>query len=471
MQTFMDKDFLLNTPTARKLFHEVAAKCPIIDYHCHIVPQQIWDDIRYENITQVWLGADHYKWRLMRCAGVEEKYITGDASDYEKFCKWAEVVGKAVGNPLYHWSHLELQRFFDYHGALSAKTADEVWNICNAKLQSEGYSARGLIAKSNVDTLCTTDDPIDSLEYHKLLAEDKSFKTTVLPAWRPDKAVNIEKPDFMAYIGKLAAAAEMEIKTFADVKEALAKRIAFFHENNCRLSDHGLDYVTYKPASDEVIEGIFAKKAAGETLTDLEVAQYKTACLMFSAEQYKKLGWTMQLHYGCRRDNNLTNKVKLGPDTGFDTINNYAPLDELAGFLGAVEAEGNLPQTIIYSLNPADNQVIDTLCGCFQNSEAVSKMQHGSAWWFNDTFQGMTDQLTSLANLGYLAGFVGMLTDSRSFLSYPRHEYFRRILCRLIGGWVEEGLFTSDMDVLTEIISGVSYYNAKRYFHFAEKQC
>ena len=471
MQAFMDKDFLLNTDTARKLYHDVAAKCPIIDYHCHLNPQQIWDDIRYENITQVWLGGDHYKWRLMRCAGVDEKYITGDASDYEKFCKWAEVVGKAVGNPLYHWSHLELQRYFGYHGTLSAKTADEVWNICNAKLQSEGYSARGLITMSNVDTVCTTDDPIDSLEYHKLLAADKSFTTTVLPAWRPDKAVNIEKPDFMDYMAKLAKAAEMDVKSFADVKEAMVKRMAFFHENNCRLSDHGLNYVVYEPASEEDVEAIFAKKAAGQALTEQEVAQYKTACLLFFAEQYKKLGWTMQLHYGCRRDNNLTQYAKLGPDTGYDTINNYAPVDQMAAFLGAVEAQGNLPQTILYSLNPADNQAIDTLCGCFQNSEAVSKVQHGSAWWFNDHFQGMMDQMTSLANLGYLAGFVGMLTDSRSFLSYPRHEYFRRILCRLLGNWVEEGMFPADMELLSDIVRGVSYENAKKYFHFTEKQC
>jgi len=469
MQAFMDKDFLLNTETARVLYHDYAAKCPIIDYHCHLAPQQIWDDVRYETITQVWLGGDHYKWRLMRCAGVDEYYITGGASDYEKFCKWAEVVGKGIGNPLYHWTHLELQRFFGYNGVLSAKTADEVWNLCNEKLAQAGYSARGLIEMSNVETICTTDDPIDDLHWHQLLLKDESFKVNVLPAWRPDKAVNIEKPDFMDYIAKLAAAAEMEIKSFADVKAALAKRMEYFHANNCRLSDHGLNYVVYEPASDEAVEEIFAKKAAGETLTEREVAQYKTACMIFCGEMYKKLDWTMQLHYGCRRDNNQRQYAKLGPDTGYDTINNFAPVDQMAAYLGEVEVKCGLPRTILYSLNPADDQAIDTLCGCFQGSEAVSKIQHGSAWWFNDHFEGMTNQLKSLASLGYLAGFVGMLTDSRSFLSYPRHEYFRRILCRLIGEWVEDGRFPQDYDILGEIVTGISCVNARNYFQFPTK--
>lgn len=465
----MDKDFLLSTDVAKKLYHEYAAKCPIIDYHCHISPKQIWDDMRFENITQVWLGGDHYKWRLMRCAGVDEKYITGDASDYEKFCKWAEVIGKGIGNPLYHWTHLELQRFFGYYGVLSAKTADEVWNLANAKLAEAGYTTRGLINMSNVETICTTDDPIDTLEWHQKLRADASFKTNVLPAWRPDKVVNIEKPDFMAYIAKLSDAANMVITCFADVKAALEKRMAYFHENGCRLSDHGLNYVVYDPADEETIENIFAKKASGQEVTEKEVAQYKTACMLFFAAQYKKLDWTMQLHYGCRRDNNMRQYGILGPDTGYDTINNYAPVDQMAGFLGAVEMASGLPRTILYSLNPADDQAIDTLCGCFQGPEAVGKLQHGSAWWFNDHFVGMTNQLTSLANLGYLAGFVGMLTDSRSFLSYPRHEYFRRILCRLLGEWVEDGRFPADYDILGEIVTGISCDNARKYFAFPTK--
>ncbi len=470
MQAFMDKDFLLSTETARTLYHEVAAKCPIIDYHCHLNPREIWEDVKYENITQVWLGGDHYKWRLMRCAGVPEKYITGkDTTDYEKFCKWAEVIGKAIGNPLYHWSHLELRSYFGYQGALSAKTADEVWNLCKEKLQSEGYTARGLIAMSNVETVCTTDDPIDSLEYHQKLAADETMKTVVLPAWRPDKAINQEKPDYLDYLAKLAAVSGVEIKTFADWKKAIAIRMDFFAANKCCLSDHGLAYVPYVPATEEEVETLFAKRLGGTILNVEEDAKFKTACMLFCGKQYKERNWTMQLHYGVRRDNNLNQYAKLGPDTGYDCIGDNAPAGQLAGLLGALDADNALPQTIIYSLNPNDNAAIDTICGCFQNDEAVSKVQHGSGWWFNDHFQGMTDQLTSLANLGYLAGFVGMLTDSRSFLSYPRHEYFRRILCRLLGEWVEDGRFPCDMELLSEIVSGISYYNAKKYFHFAEK--
>lgn len=469
MQAFMDKDFLLSTSTARTLYHDVASKCPIIDYHCHISPREIYEDLHYKTITQVWLGGDHYKWRLMRAAGVDEKFITGDASDYDKFLKWAEVLGKGIGNPLYHWSHLELRRFFGYEGALSLKTADEVWNLCNEKLHRADFGVRGLINMSNVETICTTDDPIDSLEWHQKLAADASFKTAVLPAWRPDKAMNLEKPDYLDYLAKLTSASGVDIKTFADLKAALKIRMDYFTKNNCCLSDHALNYVMYAPASDEQIEAIFAKRMAGEAVTASEEAIFKTAFMLFVARQYKAMNWTMQLHYGCRRDNNHTMYGKLGPDTGYDCIDNYAPSSQTSAFLGALEETGDLPQTVLYSLNPNDNEAIDTICGCFQSDEAVSKVQHGSAWWFNDHFQGMTDQLTSLASIGYLAGFVGMLTDSRSFLSYPRHEYFRRILCRLLGSWVEEGMYPNDFELLSEIVRGVSYENAKNYFHFASK--
>ncbi|MDO4483553.1 MAG: glucuronate isomerase [Clostridia bacterium] len=468
---FMDKDFLLNTPTARKLYHEVAAACPIIDYHCHINPREIYEDRRYDNIFQVWLGGDHYKWRLMRCAGVDEKYITGDAPEHDKFLKWAEVIGKGIGNPLYHWTHLELRNFFGYQGLLNKDTAEEVWNLCNAKLQEANMSVRGLIEQSNVELICTTDDPIDTLEWHQKLAADKTIKTQVLPAWRPDKAMNIEKPDFADYIAKLAAVSGIAINTWEDLKAALVNRMDYFTANGCCLSDHGVNYVTYNPAAtDEKADEILRKRLAGGDVDALEVELFKTQFMVFIGAEYAKCNWTMQLHYGCRRDNNEIMYGKLGPDTGYDCINNFAPVDQLAGYLNALAKNGNLPKTIIYSLNPGDDQAIDTICGCFQSSEAVSKVQHGSAWWFNDNFTGMTNQLTSLGNLGYLAGFVGMLTDSRSFLSYPRHEYFRRILCRLIGQWVEDGFYPDDEKALTEIVRGISYQNAKNYFGFAEKK-
>lgn len=466
MKKFMDKDFLLSTETAATLFHDYAAKQPIIDYHCHINPREIAEDRKFDNITQVWLGGDHYKWRLMRSAGVDEKYITGDASDREKFQKWAEVLSKAVGNPLLHWSHLELQRYFGYDGVLNGNTAEEVWQLCNKKLAEPGMSVRGLIRQSGVEVICTTDDPIDSLEWHKMLAEDKSFETKVYPAWRPDKAMNIEKPDFADYIAKLSEVSGVKIASFADLKKALSARMDFFGEMNCRVSDHALEYVYFSPASDSEIEDIFAKKMNGGDVTADEVTRYKTMFMLFCGKEYSRRGWVMQLHYGTKRDNNTLQYKKLGPDTGYDCINNYAPSSLTADFLNALECEKALPKTIIYSLNPHDNQAIDTILGCFQSSEAVSKIQHGSAWWFNDHKTGMREQLISLGNLGYLAGFVGMLTDSRSFLSYPRHEYFRRILCGFFGELAENGEYPDDIETLGGIVSDISYGNAKRYFNF-----
>ncbi len=466
MQAFMDRDFLLSTDTARHLYHEAAAACPIMDYHCHINPREIYEDRRYENLTQVWLGGDHYKWRLMRCAGVPEKYITGDAGDFEKFQAWARVLGKAVGNPLYHWSHMELRRFFDYEGLLNERTAEAVWNHVNMKLQGEGFSVRGLIRRSNVKLICTTDDPVDSLEWHQKLAADKTFETAVLPAWRPDKAMNLEKPNYLDYLAELSRVSGQHIRTWADLKAALKVRLAYFHENRCRLSDHALRYAMYVPAPEEVVARIFADCLAGKPTSEADELRFKTAFMLFMAGEYRRMGWAMQLHYGCRRDNNTLMFDLLGPDTGYDCIDNQTPSAQLAALLGTMEAEGGLPKTVLYSLNPADDAAIDSVCGCFQSGEAVGRVQHGSAWWFNDHLQGMTDHLVSLSSLGYLAGFVGMLTDSRSFLSYPRHEYFRRILCRVLGQWVEEGQYPADMDTLTEIVRDVSYGNAQRYFAF-----
>ena len=466
MKPFLDKDFLLNTEAAKRLYHEAAEGMPIIDYHCHLSPREIYEDIRYENITQVWLGGDHYKWRLMRSAGVPEKYITGDASDREKFEKYAEVLGKAVGNPLYHWSHLELRRYFGYDGILNRNTAGEVWELANAKLRSEGYSARGLIRMSNVETVCTTDDPADTLEWHEKLAADSSFPVAVLPAWRPDAAMYIEKPAYPAYLARLEAAAGMKIDSFASLVEALRGRLDFFAAHGCRLSDHGMGYVMYAPAAEEEIETIFRNRLAGSLPGAEEEAKFKYAFMSAMAAEYRKRDWAMQLHYGVRRDNNPVMFRAVGPDTGFDCAVDYTPAAQTAAFLGALEDAGNLPKTILYSLNPADNAVIGTIIGCFQNEMAVGRIQHGSAWWFNDHFDGMCAQMKSLAALGYLAGFVGMLTDSRSFLSYPRHEYFRRILCRILGEWVEEGFYPEDMDTLKEIVKDISYRNAKKYFGF-----
>ena len=468
MKKFMDENFLLSTPTAQYLYHKHAAKMPIVDYHCHVSPKEIAQDRKFENITQIWLGGDHYKWRQMRSNGVDEKYITGNASDREKFQKWAETLEKAIGNPLYHWSHLELQRYFGYNGVLNGQTAEEVWNLCNKKLQESSMSVRHLIKQSGVKLICTTDDPVDSLEWHDKLARDKSFHVHVLPAWRPDKAMNIDKRGYREYIAKLGQVTDMEIYTFADLKKALRKRMDYFAKMGCSISDHALEYVMYYPFDKNDIEVIFAKRLQGDgsDLTHEEILQFKTAFMLFVGKEYHKRNWVMQLHYGCKRDNNDLMYKQLGPDTGFDCINNYAPSAYLANFLNTLCQTNELPKTIIYSLNPHDNEAIGTILGCFQDSSAVGKIQQGSAWWFNDHKKGMIDQMTSLANLGLLGNFIGMLTDSRSFLSYARHEYFRRILCELIGNWVENGEFPDDKKLLSKLVEDISYHNAVRYFGF-----
>ncbi|MCI9122970.1 MAG: glucuronate isomerase [Eubacterium sp.] len=466
MKQFMDKNFLLQTPTAQKLYFDYAATTPVLDYHCHINPQEIYEDRKFENITQVWLGGDHYKWRFMRSCGVDERFITGDAPDEEKFLKWAEVLGKAIGNPLFHWSHLELQKYFGYTGVLNQKTAEKVWELCNQRLAEPDMTVRNIIKQSNVTLICTTDDPVDSLEWHKKIADDPTFTIQVLPAWRPDKAMNIEKAAYQEYLAQLADVSGIKIATFADLCKALCVRMDFFTSMGCSVSDHGLEYVMYAPASKEEIESIFAKRMGGASITRKEELKFKTAFMVFAGKEYAKRNWVLQLHYGCKRDNNTPMFEKLGPDTGYDCINNYAPSSEIADYLNALNSDGHLPKTIIYSLNPNDNQAIGTILGCFQNSSAAAKIQQGSAWWFNDHKTGMQDQMISLANLGNLSGFVGMLTDSRSFLSYTRHDYFRRILCNLIGDWVENGEFPADYEILEEIVRGICYKNAVNYFGF-----
>ena len=467
MKAFMDENFLLSTETAQRLFHSYAETMPVLDYHCHISPEEIATDRRFENITQVWLGGDHYKWRFMRSCGVDEAYITGNASDRDKFFKWAEVLGKAIGNPLYHWSHLELQRYFNYHKPLSQNTASEVWELCNKKLAEKDMSARGLIRKSNVTLICTTDDPIDSLCYHKAIAEDQSFSVQVLPAWRPDRSIVIEKPDFAAYMEQLSSVSHIGINSFPALCKALKVRLDFFDSMGCVVSDHGLDYVMYAPATEQQADMILKKRLSGAALSQEEILRFKTMLLLFLGREYARRGWVMQLHYGVKRNNNTRLFQAIGADTGYDCIGDQAPAGELADFLNALECTDELPKTILYSLSPNDNAAIETIMGCFQNSQAVSKLQHGSAWWFNDHRPGMEAHLRSLASLGNLSGFVGMLTDSRSFLSYTRHEYFRRILCEYIGTLVENGEFADDEQILSDLVKDISYRNAVAYFGFS----
>jgi glucuronate isomerase len=467
MKEFMDRDFLLSTETAKQLYHEYTKDMPIVDYHCHIIPREIAEDIRFENITKVWLGADHYKWRLMRANGIEERYITGEASDREKFQKWAETLERAIGNPLYHWSHLELKRYFGYDGNLNSDTAEEVWNLCNLRLAEPDMSAKGLIRRSKVKVLCTTDDPVDSLEYHREIAKDTSFTTKVLPAFRPDEVMNIEKTGFLTYLEKLSVASNITIKDFKSLCAAVTNRMEFFHQNGCSISDHGLGFVMYYPASDDIIEAIMKKRLTGELPTRLEALQFKTAFLLYAGREYHRLNWVMQLHYGVKRDNNTRLFNRIGINTGFDCIDDSNTSSaQLADFLNALDVTDQLPKTILYSLNPIDNAAIDTVMGCFEDSSAVGKLQHGSAWWFNDHKPGMREQLISLSSLSLVSNFVGMLTDSRSFLSYTRHEYFRRILCDLFGTLVENGEFPKDMKILGKIVQDISYYNSMRYFGF-----
>ena len=471
MKPFMDEDFLLSTESAQKLYHQYAKEMPVLDYHCHINPEEIAKNRRFENITQVWLGGDHYKWRQMRSNGVDEYYITGDAPDREKFQKWAETLEKAIGNPLYHWSHLELQRYFGYHGFLNGETAEEVWSLCNEQLQHGSMSVRDIMKKSNVTLICTTDDPVDDLRWHKEIAEDKSFTTRVLPTWRPDRAMNLEKEDYLQYLKQLSEVSEVKINSFAALLQALKTRMEFFASMGCGISDHGLEYVMYVPANEQEVEAIFAKRQSGNPVTREEALKYKTAFLLAMGREYHARNWAMQLHYGCKRDNNKLRYHQLGADTGFDCINNDTPSAQLADFLNALNETDEMPKTILYSLNPNDDATVGTVIGCFQDATAIVKVQQGSAWWFNDHKTGMQEQLTSLANLGLLGNFIGMLTDSRSFLSYTRHEYFRRILCELIGGWVENGEYPADDKALEQIIKGISYNNAVRYFGFPLETC
>ncbi|MBQ5904355.1 MAG: glucuronate isomerase [Clostridia bacterium] len=464
MKKFLTDDFLLKSEIAKKLYHSYASELPIIDYHCHVSPKEIYEDKRFENISQVWLGGDHYKWRLMRSNGVPEECITGNISDREKFQKFAELLPKAIGNPMYHWCHLELKNYFGYEGVLNGETAEEVWKLSKEVLAREDMSVRGIIKKSGVCFIGTTDDPIDSLEYHKLIAEDESFDTVVAPSFRPDKAFQIEKKDFPQYIEKLSAASGVEINSMATLKKAIANRLDYFNQSGCKASDHGLNYVPFCEMSEEDMDKALAKALKGEETTLSEQEAVLTEMLVFCAEKYAEMGWVMQLHYNCLRNPNSKMFQKLGPDTGFDVIGPNNCSQGLCKLLDKMN-QGKLPKTILYSLDSSDNSFIDTVLGAFQGEGYPGTIQHGSAWWFNDTMNGMREQMKSLASLSLLGNFVGMLTDSRSFLSYTRHEYFRRILCQLIGEWVEGGEYPDDEETLGKLVQDISYYNAKNYFN------
>lgn len=460
MKKFSDGDFLLNTPTAKRLYHAYAENQPIIDYHCHLSAQDIYEDKKFKNISEIWLGEDHYKWRLMRSFGVDESYITGGADDREKFGKWVESLSLAIGNPLYQWSHMELSEVFGYKGVIKPENADEIWNICSEKLAQPEFSARELILKAGVKVICTTDDPADSLEWHKKL-KSTAYPVKVLPGYRPDKALNIESGKYAEYLKTLG-----NIKNFRELKSALKARLNYFVSLGCKVSDHALAAVPFAPVSEQETAEIFEKKLAGRQLSEAEIKKFKFALLVFLGKEYAARNMVMQLHFGVMRD--LSDRLfeAFGADAGADSIGDCVSVSELALFLNELDRQNALPKTVLYSLNPNDNAAIETVMGAFQTSQAKGKLQHGSAWWFNDSKQGITQHLTSLASLGHLATFIGMLTDSRSFLSYVRHDYFRRILCSFVGELVENGEYPDDEELLGKIITGICYGNAKEYFNF-----
>lgn len=467
MKTFMDKDFLLSTTTAQELYHNHAAKMPLIDYHCHLVPQMVAEDHQFRSLTELWLNGDHYKWRAMRTNGVEEQFCTGDTSDWEKFEKWAETVPYTMRNPLYHWTHLELKTAFGIDKVLNPKTAREIYDACNEKLKSPEYSARGLMRHYNVEVVCTTDDPIDSLIYHQQTRES-GFEIKMLPTWRPDKAMAIEDPaSFRTYIETLSDVSSIQITSFEDLIAALRKRHDFFAANGCRLSDHGIEEFYAEDYTEAEIDLIFRKAYTGVNPTQEEILKFRSAMLVIFAEMDWEKGWTQQFHYGPLRNNNTKMLQKVGPDTGFDSIGEQNTAKAMSKFLDRLNTADKLTKTILYNINPCANEMIATMIGNFQDGSMPGKLQFGSGWWFLDQKEGMQKQMNTLSSLGLLSRFVGMLTDSRSFLSYPRHEYFRRTLCNLIGTDVDNGeLPASEMDFIRQMVENICYYNAKQYFAF-----
>lgn len=461
---FLSDDFMLTNDWAKKLFHEVAENQPIIDYHCHLDPQEIYDNAKFKNITEAWLGGDHYKWRLMRTCGVDEELITGNASDFDKFMAWCQTVPKIIGNPLYSWTHLELKRFFGVDLLVNEKNAQAIWDQVNEKLAQDAFKKREIIVNSQVKIICTTDDPVDDLSWHqKLAAEEDRFK--VLPTFRPDKALNIHQEGFVAYIKQLGEVAGHAINNMADLFQAIDARIDFFHENGCRLSDHALDVLKFEAADEAQLNATLKKALAGEALTEAEIHGYRTAVLVHLAKAYHDHDWTMQLHIHAYRNCNTRMFEKLGPDTGYDGINDLSITIPLQQLLDAADQADKLPRTILYSLNPNDWDAMVALMQCFQK-EGANKLQLGSGWWFNDTRDGMRRQLTKFADGSVLYNFVGMLTDSRSFLSYTRHEYFRRVLCEFVGEIVDREEAPADAELLGGLVKAICYDNAASYFKF-----
>ena len=466
MKQFLDDNFLLKTKTAEYLYHNHASKMPIYDYHCHISPKEIYEDRKFESITDMWIvdghAGDHYKWRALRGNGVGEKYITGDATKKEKFLKWAETIPYLMGNPLYHWTHLEMKRFFGIEELLSPKTADKIYDQMNKTLET--MTARKIIKMANVKHICTTDDPIDDLRYHILMRDDATFDVDVYPTFRPDKIVNIDLNGFVAYVSKLGEVVGYEIKNLQDLEKALSSRVDFFNSVGCRVADHALDDVVFEKASRESVDTIFRKTLASETLTQKEIAQYKGYIVVFLGRQYHKYNWAQQYHIKALRNNNSRMMSLIGPDTGFDSINDGNIAKALSAIMNSLDSTDQLPKTILYSLNPSDNEVLCTLAYCFQKEGIKAKIQLGSGWWFLDQKDGMQKQMTALSHLGLFTRFIGMLTDSRSFLSYTRHEYFRRILCNFIGDLVENGEYPNDLEFLGKVVEDICYNNAKEYF-------
>lgn len=465
MNTIIHDDFLLKTETAKELFHQSAKTAPIIDFHNHLNPQDIYEDRCYDNLSEVWLGGDHYKWRAMRANGVPEELITGDGDPYKKFLAWADTIQNCIGNPLYHWTHLELKRYFGIDDALTPETAPAIWEKCNVLLKTPEYSIRNLLKMQNVEVLCTTDDPIDDLKWHKKLAEE-GFEIQVLPTFRPGRALDIEKNDFANYIALLGERTDLEMHSLNDVLQALKKCLTYFIEAGCRVTDHSLESDFFLPASYEEADHIYQKRMRGETLSLEETAKYRGFILTELGREYSRNNLVMQFHIGAIRNNSLRMFQHLGADTGFDSLNdfNYAP--QLSALLNAMDLTEELPKTVLYYLNPKDADMLAAMAGNYQsNTQNIrGKVQLGSAWWFCDHKRGMERQMNALADTGLISTFIGMLTDSRSFLSFPRHEYFRRILCNLIGSWVEDGEYPADMPYLNTLIRNICYTNAKQYF-------